>query len=193
VDINQSTHNVLLPTLNKWLRHFKVAQSIEFEVIEGIGMSMKVIPWSEGKVKQKASNFTQLGIGLSQLLPIIVQCLIANAGDVVLIEQPELHLHPDLQILLADFFLRITSECDIQLIIETHSEHIVNRIRRRAAQDVSGIYGDLTKLTTITQANGKSSILTRCLNEIETDSVWPADFVQASNDEAYFLNRLKGI
>ena len=73
------------------------------------------------------------GFGYSQLLPIVVRALLLQPGESLTVEQPELHLHPALQIRLADFFATIAAH-DRQVIIETHSEHIVNALRVRAAE-----------------------------------------------------------
>jgi predicted ATPase len=77
------------------------------------------------------------GFGYSQVLPIIVRCLLAGEGDSILIEQPELHLNPALQVRLAEFFIAI-SRAGRQIVLETHSEHIVNALRVAAAEDPSG-------------------------------------------------------
>lgn len=88
-------------------------------------------------------NIVDLGFGFSQLLPIILQLwlLTDNANyeddillpEIILIEQPELHLHPEYQSKLTDVFITTIRECsikniDIRFIIETHSETIINRI-----------------------------------------------------------------
>jgi len=87
----------------------------------------------EVKVKTPGSTFLvdlpDVGFGISQVLPVIVQCFYAPVGSILFIEQPELHLHPRAQSHLADLFIDVlTSRVDgkernIQLIIETHSEH----------------------------------------------------------------------
>ena len=64
------------------------------------------------------------GFGTSTLLPIIIQCLSATPGDIIIIENPEVHLHPQAQSKLADFFAFIVN-AGIQIIIETHCEHLI--------------------------------------------------------------------
>jgi len=81
-------------------------------------------------------DITSVGLGVSQLLPIIVRCLLAKPGEVVVLEQPEIHLHPASQQRLADFLLAC-ARSGRQLLVETHSEHLVNRLRLRAAEDKS--------------------------------------------------------
>ncbi|HEX9871257.1 MAG TPA: DUF3696 domain-containing protein, partial [Candidatus Tectomicrobia bacterium] len=69
------------------------------------------------------------GFGLTQVLPIIVAALSATEGDIVLIENPEVHLHPAGQALMGQF-LSDVARAGVQVIIETHSDHILNGIRR---------------------------------------------------------------
>jgi len=71
-------------------------------------------------------KLSDVGVGVSQVLPIIVQSSISGNG-ILLIEQPELHLHPALQANLADVFIHSGGH----VLIETHSEHLILRILRR--------------------------------------------------------------
>ena len=73
-----------------------------------------------------------LGVGFSQLAPIILLCLNASEGDTILLEQPELHLHPSVQQKFGDFILAMSSR--VQIIVETHSDHLLNRVRRRVSE-----------------------------------------------------------
>lgn len=70
-----------------------------------------------------------VGFGLTQVLPILVAVLSANAGDLVLIENPEVHLHPAGQALMGSF-LATAAGMGAQIIIESHSDHVLNGIRR---------------------------------------------------------------
>ena len=98
----------------------------------------------EVKVRTPGSSLfvdlPDVGFGISQVLPVIVQCFYAPAGSILFIEQPELHLHPRAQAHLADLFIDVLTsredgkERNIQLIIETHSEHFLNRLQRRIAE-----------------------------------------------------------
>ena len=85
-------------------------------------------------------HLPDVGFGISQVLPVVVQCFYAPAGSILFIEQPELHLHPRAQAHLADLFIDVLmsredgEERKIQLIIETHSEHFLHRLQRRIAE-----------------------------------------------------------
>jgi len=89
-----------------------------------------------------------VGYGVGQLLPVIVQCLLSNGG-MVIVEQPEVHLHPRLQAAVGDLFVDTVNSGRAQLLVETHSEHLVLRTLRRVregrlrAEDLAILYVDL--------------------------------------------------
>jgi len=115
----------------------------------------------EVKVRTKGSrdwvDLPDVGFGISQLLPVLVQCFYAPAGSIILMEQPEIHLHPSAQSALADVMIDVINsrengaDRNIQLIIETHSEHFLRRLQRRIAEDavprekVSAYFANITK------------------------------------------------
>lgn len=69
-----------------------------------------------------------VGFGLSQLFPIIVALLAAKLGDVLLIENPEVHLHPRAQQMIGEF-VALSATTGVQVVLETHSDHVLNGIR----------------------------------------------------------------
>ncbi len=74
-----------------------------------------------------------VGYGVGQLLPVMTQCLI-DSGGMIIIEQPEVHLHPRLQSRIGDLFIDTVTQRRAQLLIETHSEHLVLRLLRRVRE-----------------------------------------------------------
>ena len=70
-----------------------------------------------------------VGFGLTQILPIIVSALAAKAGDILLIENPEVHLHPAGQGLMGQFLAEVAT-AGVQVLTESHSDHVFNGIRR---------------------------------------------------------------
>ncbi|RTN97499.1 AAA family ATPase [Enterobacter sp. WCHEn090032] len=115
----------------------------------------------EVKVCTKGSrswvDLPDVGFGISQVLPVLVQCFYAPSGSVILMEQPEIHLHPKAQSVLADVLIDVIrskengTDRNIQLIIETHSEHFLRRLQRRIAENeiskekVSAYFSDFIK------------------------------------------------
>lgn len=118
----------------------------------GLIEEFKVNPISEQrqeyevKARTKGSkdwvDLPDVGFGISQVLPVLVQCFYAPAGSIILMEQPEIHLHPNAQSALADVMIDVINsrengtDRDIQLVIETHSEHFLRRLQRRIAEDI---------------------------------------------------------
>jgi predicted ATPase len=86
-------------------------------------------------------KLTDIGFGVSQVLPVVVQAFYAPPNSTVLIEQPEIHLHPSAQIALADLFIAAISAREegeprrVQFLVESHSEHFLRRLQRRIAEE----------------------------------------------------------
>lgn len=122
-----------------------------------------------------------VGTGVSQVLPVLVLCLTSNPGDLILLEQPELHLNPSIQQKLAEFFLAM-SKTGRQLIVETHSEYLVTRLRLAGLKEDAN--QDLYKLLFV-EKNGSEGTIYR---EVKANSFgeiqeWPKGFFdQATND-----------
>jgi len=127
VDSNSLT---LSYQLNYWLSKITgVKSALKTENLAG--SNVKVTFESNGLSDIEPIN---LGAGFSYLAKILIICLIAKPNDVVIIENPEVHLHPKSQALLGAFF-SFLSNAGIQLIIETHCEHLINNIRYQVSQD----------------------------------------------------------
>lgn len=120
----------VISKVNKWLNKFGLAVSVEDvkEVIHRL------------RVSQNGLNLdiTDVGFGISQVLPIIVQGFLSKDDSLTIVEQPEIHLHPMMQAELADLFIDVicneTNGVEKTLLIETHSESILKRLRRRIAE-----------------------------------------------------------
>lgn len=86
------------------------------------------------RIGDKISSLLHVGFGVSQVLPVITLLFFAPEGSLILLEQPELHLHPGAQAQLADLILHVAKERNLQLVIESHSEHLLRRFQRRIAE-----------------------------------------------------------
>lgn len=75
-----------------------------------------------------------MGFGISYALPVVVAGLTVASGGMLLVENPEAHLHPAGQSMIGAFLVRVASD-GVQVIVETHSDHVINGIRRAIAQD----------------------------------------------------------
>jgi predicted ATPase len=117
------------------------------------------------------------------VLPIVVACLLAPPDTTFVIEQPELHLHPKVQTLLADFFMAM-SILGKQCIIETHSEYLINRIRFRAAAATGEEISALAKIYFTELKDGETAVRPVNVNQYGAITDWPAGFFDQSQDEA---------
>lgn len=76
----------------------------------------------------KRSKPANVGFGFHSVLPIIVSGLIAKEGEILIVENPEIHLHPRAQSELTKFLAKVSS-CGVQVLVESHSDHILNGLR----------------------------------------------------------------
>ena len=127
------SHMSLLKAVQEWGRHLGLLQTIRAVQEAKLGNTIKV----KSEELNKEVPLDAVGVDVSRLLPVLVLCLLSEPGSMILLEQPELHLRPALQQRLADFLIAAVRS-GRQLIVETHSEYIVSRLRRRIAEDTSG-------------------------------------------------------
>ncbi len=97
------------------------------------------------KVNVDSHNILDVGFGVSQSLPILVSGLHLAKQSTMIYEQPEIHLHPKAQMGMADFLLSLSLN-GRNIIVETHSDHIINRIVRRVMEDKKGKLNSLVKI-----------------------------------------------
>jgi hypothetical protein len=81
------------------------------------------------KIEGPSANLIDVGYGVSQVLPILVDAILADRGETFLLQQPEVHLHPKAQAALGSFLVRMAVEQGKKFVIETHSDYLIDRIR----------------------------------------------------------------
>jgi len=110
--------------VSEWLKRLDLAESIE---ITRVG---KTLLYQIEVVRNgKRSNLADVGYGVSQVLPVITLLHFVPEGSVILCEDPEAHLHPMAQSGLADLFVEVAKKRKLQVLIETHSEHLFRRLQ----------------------------------------------------------------
>lgn len=117
---------------------------------------------------------TDVGFGVSQILPVLTLCYYAPEGATLIFEQPEIHLHPSVQAGLADVFIHAAKVRGVQIILESHSEHLLRRLQRRIAEEQ--IASDDTALYFSHMADGRSEITPLELDLFGSIKNWPKDF-----------------
>ena len=120
------------------------------------------------------ATLADVGIGVSQVLPVLVLLHYVPERSIVLLEQPELHLHPSVQSELADVMLKIAKERELQIVVESHSEHLLRRFQRRVAEDKVAA-SDL-KIYFVRSGAGEAELDPLRLNEWGGIENWPEHF-----------------
>jgi predicted ATPase len=163
-----------------WLRYLGVARGVNVKDRSKFGHELKI----QMGEKEGSFDISHVGVGVSQLLPVVVSCLLAKPGSLLIFEQPELHLHPKVQTLLADFLLAAAAS-GRQCIVETHSEYLVNRLRLRIAESAESEISDLTEVFFVEQ-DSKGNAMYRSIDINEYGAVldWPEGFFDQSQIEA---------
>jgi predicted ATPase len=120
---------------------------------------------------------TDVGFGVSHILPVLVLCYYVPKGSTVILEQPEIHLHPSVQAKLADVFIDAIKTRNIQIIIESHSEHLLRRLQRRIAEEKDGFTNqDAALYFCDMDANGTSQLVPLELDTYGNINNYPPDF-----------------
>ncbi len=156
----------------QWLKKLKLIHDFRVEPIAEGSQTFQV------KVKKSAHSsevlITDVGFGVSQILPVLVLCFYVPEGSTVILEQPEIHLHPAVQAGLADVFIDAYERRRVQVLVESHSEHLLRRLQRRIAErkfqsDDVALY--------FCEAGDKGSTITPLdLDLLGNITNWPADF-----------------
>lgn len=137
-------------------------------------------------ISEDMVSVADVGVGVSQVLPVLVSCLVAREKQVVYIEQPELHLHPKAQYELARIIVYLAMSSGARVVIETHSSLFLRGIQTMIAADRLDV--GAVRLHWFTRnAEGITTISTGELDEFGAFGNWPADFgdVELDATDAY--------
>jgi hypothetical protein len=156
----------------QWLRDFGMIDSFSLEPIAKNRRDYEV------RVKRSPDAtevlITDVGFGVSQILPVLTLCYYAPEGSTIILEQPEIHLHPSVQAQLADVFIDAIKYHDVQILIESHSEHLLRRLQRRVAEGV--ISENDAALYFVINSKGKSQLQKLQLDLFGNIRNWPQNF-----------------
>ena len=125
------------------------------------------------------------GYGLTQILPIIVASLAADQDGILLIENPEVHLHPAGQAMMGQFMAEV-AQAGVQVILETHSDHVLNGVRRAVKEGV--LPSDAVAIHFFRpRVEGQPQVLSPTMDESGNIDDWPDGFFdQFDKDASYF-------
>ena len=156
-----------------WLRELKLIHGFKLEPIAKNRKEYEV------RVQRTRTSsevlITDVGFGVSQILPVLTLCYYAPAGSTIILEQPEIHLHPSVQAGLADVFIDAIKYKDVQIIVESHSEHLLRRLQRRVAEEEIESNSAALYFSNI-KSDGSSSLMPLQLDLFGNINNWPKGF-----------------
>ena len=156
----------------QWLKALNLIHDFKMEQIGGSNLYQVLV---QRTPKSVFVPLPDVGFGVSQILPVLVLCFYAPEHSTIILEHPELHLHPSVQMGLADVLIEAIQTRHIQIILESHSEHLLNRIQRRMAEasltkeEVALYFCDMDE-------DGAAKMEELKLNEYGEISNYPPDF-----------------
>ena len=158
--------------ISDWLQKMDLAYSFSLDWVSQSATEYEV---RLQKSPVSASvTLVDMGYGLAQFLPVLVLCYYAPEESTLILEQPGIHLHPKVQSQLADLLIEVVTERNLQILVESHSEHLLNRLQRRVAEEK--IAADQTALYFCRNDEGVSNIDRLKMDEFGNITNWPENF-----------------
>lgn len=169
-----------------WLKELGLIYSFK---VQPIAPNRKEYEVRIQRTAESASVFlTDVGFGVSQILPVLVLLFYVPEGSTVILEQPEIHLHPAVQAGLADVFIDAIKRRRLQIVLESHSEHLLQRLQLRMAENTlkpeTAIDPERVKLYFTSIQQGRSELTTLDLDEYGNIRNWPEGFFGDTLGEA---------
>ena len=168
----KSKRNRLDARIAQCLVELDLASSFRLETVAA-GSTLYQVKLKRNKRSHEVL-ITDLGIGVSQVLPVLVLCYYVPEGSTIILEQPELHLHPSVQAGLADVFIDVIKNRNIQILLESHSEHLLRRLQRRIAEEVFS--PDDAALYFCEMCEGESKLTPLEIDMFGNIRNWPEEF-----------------
>jgi hypothetical protein len=155
-----------------WLKELGLVD--DFAVSETFPGSSLYELWIRQFSQSPEILITDVGFGISQVLPVLVLCYYVPEGSTIILEQPEIHLHPFAQTGLADVLIDAMKTRKVQIILESHSEHLLLRLQRRVAEQA--ISPDKLALYFCERTDTGSRLKSLDLDQYGNITNWPAGF-----------------
>lgn len=159
----------LIADTGAWLKRMDLADALSVRPLGG-STRYELIVERQGE----HTNLKDVGVGVSQVLPVIVAALHAAPGHIVVVEEPESHLHPLAESLLAELFAQVSRERRVQFIIETHSEHLFRRMQTLMARQQ--IDRDRVAMYFVERDGSAAKLRELVPNEFGAITNWPEKF-----------------
>ncbi|HBE19237.1 MAG TPA: hypothetical protein DEG17_14550 [Cyanobacteria bacterium UBA11149] len=163
-----------LRNLETALKTLGLTSKIDAVQVNDVQIELRVSRLPESDNARDLVSIADVGVGVSQVLPVLVALLVAQPGQLVYLEQPEIHLHPRAQAALADI-LADAANRGVRVVVETHSDLLLRRVQSLVAEDK--ISPDKIKLHWFTRGeDGMTKVNSADLDDAGTFGDWPADF-----------------
>lgn len=159
--------------ISLWLRRLGLAHNFRVTALS------RGRRWFEVKLRKSRGSpevlLADMGFGVSQLLPVLVLCFYVQHGSTLVLEQPDIHLHPSAQTILADVLIDAWEKRGVQILFESHSEHLLRRLQRRIAEQRI-TKEDISLFFCSSEPDGSSRISHLELDQFGNIANWPKDF-----------------
>lgn len=169
--------NELHYQVSKWMNEISPGTKIITEENSGSETIKLRYSFESGVTNTNSYKPLNVGFGITYILPILVSLLSSKKGDILIIENPESHIHPKAQSIIGKLIAKVAST-GVQVIIETHSDHILNGIR--IAVKNNGVNNDFVKLYFFYRKENESKIYTDYhspnLDQKGKIDYWPENF-----------------
>ena len=159
--------------ISKWFQKLNLAHTFWLGPIGDLSDNNYEVRIQKSPNSAKVT-LADMGHGIADLFPLLVHCCYVPEGSTLILEQPGIHLHPKAQADLADLFLEVIEERNLQILVESHSEHLLTRLQRRVAEKQIG--QDDVALHFCRNNEGVSTIEQLEVTESGEIKNWPENF-----------------
>jgi hypothetical protein len=168
-----------LGELTQALAHLGLTWKVIAEPVKATRVELKVgrLPRPTRGGSRDLVNIADVGFGVSQALPVIVALLVANRGQLVYLEEPEIHLHPSAQVALAEVMAHAARR-GVKVVAETHSSLLLLGVQALVAE--KKLDPTLVKLHWFTREKGCTQIVSTDLDDSGAFGDWPEDFARVA-------------
>ncbi|CAM5236308.1 AAA family ATPase [Streptomyces coeruleorubidus] len=163
----------LLGQTEAWMQKLCPGVSLEAAGIDGTDSVRLSYRFGSGVSQSNRYRPTNVGFGLTYVLPIVVACLSAKPGTLILLENPEAHLHPQGQTWMA-YLASAAAASGAQIVMETHSDHVLNGLRLRVKQGL--LSADATAVHYFRRKDQTSEVVSPVIGPDGRLSEWPEGF-----------------
>ena len=163
--------------VTKWLDLMKINNFNSKTINKIIYLNLAASKYDETQV-----GIADVGFGVSQIFPIVLEGLRMDQGGTLLLEQPEIHLHPNLQMMMSDYFISLALSRK-NVIVETHSDHVINRLVRRIVEDGSSTLKNLIGIYFFKPSENGTQFEEVQIDDMKGVVNWPVDFFDQTANE----------